>query len=175
MQGISGTVFAYGVTSSGKTHTMMGTAADPGVVPRAITALFEEISQATDRCGLQETHAQRKRRLQLHHSGSSAPAGIFQVVLSLSALNYCASFWSWRVMQHEVEHHARQQLHMTVHTTATQQLTPVLCLLLVLLHGLCRVFTVTFSMMEIYCEMLNDLLDPSKLNLDVQVRRQSSP
>jgi hypothetical protein len=43
-------------------------------------------------------------------------------------------------------------------------------LLLMLRHHCCRVFTVTFSMMEIYCEMLNDLLDPSKLNLDVQVR-----
>jgi hypothetical protein len=42
-------------------------------------------------------------------------------------------------------------------------------LLLMLRHLCCRVFTVTFSMMEIYCEMLNDLLDPSKLNLDVQV------
>lgn len=31
------------------------------------------------------------------------------------------------------------------------------------------VYTVKLSMMEIYCEMLNDLLDPSKLNLDVQV------
>jgi len=25
-------------------------------------------------------------------------------------------------------------------------------------------------MMEVYCEMLNDLLDPSKLNLEVQVQ-----
>eukprot|EP00882_Tetradesmus_deserticola_P027820 GHRQ01030949.1.p2 GENE.GHRQ01030949.1~~GHRQ01030949.1.p2 ORF type:complete len:184 (+),score=48.09 GHRQ01030949.1:1075-1626(+) len=80
VQGVSGTVFAYGVTSSGKTHTMMGTPADPGVVPRAIAVLFEMISHTPD-----------------------------------------------------------------------------------------RVFTVTCSMMEIYCEMLNDLLDPSKLNLDVQV------
>jgi hypothetical protein len=54
VQGISGTVFAYGVTSSGKTHTMMGTAADPGLVPRAIAALFEMISQAPDRCGMQQ-------------------------------------------------------------------------------------------------------------------------
>jgi hypothetical protein len=28
---------------------------------------------------------------------------------------------------------------------------------------------VKLSMMEVYCEMLNDLLDRSKLNLDVQV------
>lgn len=50
VQGISGTVFAYGVTSSGKTHTMMGTAADPGLVPRAITVLFDSINDAADRC-----------------------------------------------------------------------------------------------------------------------------
>ena len=30
------TVFAYGVTSSGKTHTMQGTANDPGIIPRAV-------------------------------------------------------------------------------------------------------------------------------------------
>lgn len=48
-QGISGTLFAYGVTSSGKTHTMMGTATDPGLVPRAIQELFQVINQSTDR------------------------------------------------------------------------------------------------------------------------------
>jgi hypothetical protein len=35
----------------------------------------------------------------------------------------------------------------------------------------CSVFSVRLSMMEIYCEMLNDLLDSSKLNLDVQVTK----
>lgn len=30
------TVFAYGVTSSGKTHTMQGTRAEPGMIPRAV-------------------------------------------------------------------------------------------------------------------------------------------
>jgi hypothetical protein len=34
---------------------------------------------------------------------------------------------------------------------------------------LCSVYSVKLSMLEIYCEMLNDLLDSSKLNLDVQV------
>jgi len=32
------TIFAYGVTSSGKTHTMQGTKSDPGVIPRVIRA-----------------------------------------------------------------------------------------------------------------------------------------
>ena len=49
MNGISGTIFAYGVTSSGKTHTMMGCAADPGLVPRSIKTIFDIISSQTDR------------------------------------------------------------------------------------------------------------------------------
>jgi len=30
------TIFAYGVTSSGKTHTMQGTKSEPGVIPRVV-------------------------------------------------------------------------------------------------------------------------------------------
>ncbi|KAJ6583010.1 kinesin-like protein [Mycena vulgaris] len=38
--GVTVTIFAYGVTSSGKTHTMQGTRADPGVIPRVVETLF---------------------------------------------------------------------------------------------------------------------------------------
>ncbi|THU97730.1 kinesin-domain-containing protein [Dendrothele bispora CBS 962.96] len=38
--GVTVTIFAYGVTSSGKTHTMQGTKAEPGVIPRAVRSLF---------------------------------------------------------------------------------------------------------------------------------------
>ncbi|KAK7027324.1 hypothetical protein VNI00_015287 [Paramarasmius palmivorus] len=40
--GVTVTVFAYGVTSSGKTHTMQGTRAQPGIIPRAVEALFNK-------------------------------------------------------------------------------------------------------------------------------------
>ncbi|KAF8887574.1 kinesin-like protein [Infundibulicybe gibba] len=40
--GVTVTIFAYGVTSSGKTHTMQGSKADPGVIPRTVQALFEK-------------------------------------------------------------------------------------------------------------------------------------
>lgn len=43
MSGINGTIFAYGVTSSGKTHTMMGDSAEPGIVPQAVAQVFELI------------------------------------------------------------------------------------------------------------------------------------
>ena len=49
LDGINGTIFAYGVTSSGKTHTMMGDDVTPGVVPYAIAELFHLISKLTKR------------------------------------------------------------------------------------------------------------------------------
>ena len=36
MGGFNGTVFAYGQTSSGKTHTMLGAPHEPGIVPLAV-------------------------------------------------------------------------------------------------------------------------------------------
>lgn len=38
-----GTVFAYGQTNSGKTHTMRGSLTEPGVIPRAVHDLFDII------------------------------------------------------------------------------------------------------------------------------------
>ena len=40
MDGINGTVFAYGVTSSGKTHTMMGDEEHAGIVPHAVAEVL---------------------------------------------------------------------------------------------------------------------------------------
>ncbi|KAI0067006.1 kinesin-domain-containing protein [Artomyces pyxidatus] len=43
--GVTVTIFAYGVTSSGKTHTMQGTKSEPGVIPRVVEALFAHRTQ----------------------------------------------------------------------------------------------------------------------------------
>ncbi|XP_057861675.1 kinesin-like protein KIN-7D, mitochondrial [Cryptomeria japonica] len=43
MEGVNGTVFAYGVTSSGKTHTMHGDQKSPGIIPLAIKDVFSFI------------------------------------------------------------------------------------------------------------------------------------
>jgi Kinesin motor domain len=45
--GFNGTVFAYGQTSSGKTHTMMGVPDEPGIVPLAVRA-HHHLSGATN-------------------------------------------------------------------------------------------------------------------------------
>ncbi|MCO5603510.1 hypothetical protein L7F22_057661 [Adiantum nelumboides] len=43
MEGVNGTVFAYGVTSSGKTHTMHGDHKSPGIIPLAVKDVFSII------------------------------------------------------------------------------------------------------------------------------------
>ncbi|CAK5262663.1 unnamed protein product [Mycena citricolor] len=47
--GITVTIFAYGVTSSGKTHTMQGTEEAPGVIPRVVNTLFDRASSSATR------------------------------------------------------------------------------------------------------------------------------
>lgn len=42
-----GTVFAYGQTNSGKTHTMRGSASEPGVIPLAVHDLFDIIQEVS--------------------------------------------------------------------------------------------------------------------------------
>ena len=40
-----GTIFAYGQTSSGKTHTMMGSPREPGVIQLALDEIFSIIAE----------------------------------------------------------------------------------------------------------------------------------
>lgn len=54
MEGFNGTVFAYGQTSSGKTHTMLGTAITDlegrGVIPRMVSHVFSTIENSPPEC-----------------------------------------------------------------------------------------------------------------------------
>jgi hypothetical protein len=47
MEGYHGAVCAYGQTSTGKTHTMMGAPGAPGIVPLAIDECFRHIAAST--------------------------------------------------------------------------------------------------------------------------------
>lgn len=49
MEGYHGTVFAYGMTGTGKTFSMQGTATSPGVIPMAITDIFSYIRETPHR------------------------------------------------------------------------------------------------------------------------------
>ncbi|OCF54182.1 microtubule motor protein [Kwoniella mangroviensis CBS 10435] len=43
--GQNSTIFTYGVTGSGKTHTMQGSRSDPGIIPRTVQAIFQKRSE----------------------------------------------------------------------------------------------------------------------------------
>ncbi|MCJ1477912.1 hypothetical protein MMC13_006586 [Lambiella insularis] len=49
MEGYHGTVFAYGMTGSGKTYSMKGLNSSPGIIPRAITDIFSYIRETPRR------------------------------------------------------------------------------------------------------------------------------
>ncbi|RCV11702.1 hypothetical protein SETIT_2G207800v2 [Setaria italica] len=49
VRGFNGTVFAYGQTNSGKTHTMRGSTNEPGIIPLAVQDLFQRIEEHMDR------------------------------------------------------------------------------------------------------------------------------
>lgn len=49
MKGFNAVLFAYGQTSSGKTHTLQGNKADPGLVPRCIQEIFKSIQRTVER------------------------------------------------------------------------------------------------------------------------------
>lgn len=45
LEGQNGTIFVYGQTSSGKTHTMQGNEQSPGIVPLGISYIFDEVKK----------------------------------------------------------------------------------------------------------------------------------
>ncbi|KAI9364405.1 P-loop containing nucleoside triphosphate hydrolase protein, partial [Zopfochytrium polystomum] len=48
LDGFNATVFAYGATGCGKTHTITGTPTDPGIIFRTMEALFDRIAAAKE-------------------------------------------------------------------------------------------------------------------------------
>ncbi|CAA9996744.1 unnamed protein product [Nesidiocoris tenuis] len=58
--GFNATVFAYGATGAGKTHTMVGTAAEPGIMVRALNDLFTSIA------GNEPPHQVEKNELEVN-------------------------------------------------------------------------------------------------------------
>lgn len=51
----NGTVFAYGATGAGKTHTMVGDPAQPGIMIRALNDLFNAVKGKEDQYSVSES------------------------------------------------------------------------------------------------------------------------
>ena len=64
LEGYNGTIFAYGQSGTGKTHSMEGvlnSEKDMGIIPRAFSHIFDFISQSKDidylvRCSMYEIY-----------------------------------------------------------------------------------------------------------------------
>ena len=61
LRGNSGALIAYGQTASGKTHTMQGTPASPGLIPRAVVDVFRTYQRC--RVSYVESYNERVRDL----------------------------------------------------------------------------------------------------------------
>ena len=73
---ISGTIFAYGQTASGKTHTMMGSRGEdgePGLIPIALASIFHYMEEQSShrefilRCSYLEIYNEVSRVLYSHN------------------------------------------------------------------------------------------------------------
>ncbi|KAG9045400.1 hypothetical protein FS837_006360 [Tulasnella sp. UAMH 9824] len=71
-EGLTVTVFAYGVTSSGKTHTIQGTKADPGIIPRVVDFLFQNCT-TNDRITMSYMEIYRDEVYDLLNGGVNSP------------------------------------------------------------------------------------------------------
>jgi len=75
MEGYHGTVFAYGMTGTGKTFSMQGIATSPGVIPLAITDIFSYIRETPSREFLLRVSYLEIYNEKIHDLLSTPPAG----------------------------------------------------------------------------------------------------
>jgi hypothetical protein len=54
--------FAYGATGSGKTFTMTGNHANPGLIPQSVDRLFALVAEAGDDCAINMQYGARRAR-----------------------------------------------------------------------------------------------------------------
>ncbi|QEL62215.1 hypothetical protein CJJ09_004388 [Candidozyma auris] len=88
LDGYNGTVFAYGATGCGKTHTISGTPTDPGVIFLTMKELYERIDALADtRLFDPETPSKKlvlredcKKRITVSNLSSRSPASVEEVM-----------------------------------------------------------------------------------------------
>lgn len=62
MNGMNGTIFAYGQTSSGKTYTMKGSPNEPGIIPQSVKSIFDQIKNSPEREFLLRCSCKKKKK-----------------------------------------------------------------------------------------------------------------
>ncbi|KAH8094795.1 kinesin-domain-containing protein [Cristinia sonorae] len=84
LDGFNATIFAYGATGCGKTHTISGTDSDPGIIYLTMADLFQDIEDKKEECNVDvmvtflEIYNEEIRDL-LAEPGSPTPRGGLQI------------------------------------------------------------------------------------------------
>ncbi len=82
LKGRNCTVFAYGATGAGKTHTMLGTEQDPGIIPRALVDMFRGISQIEAQFASEQQQQQQQQQQQPGRAAAARTVRDWSVKLS---------------------------------------------------------------------------------------------
>ena len=70
MEGYNGTIFAYGQTGTGKTHTMEGkpeSASERGIIPNAFNDVFDQIDASSSATDVDATYLVRASYLEIYN------------------------------------------------------------------------------------------------------------
>ena len=79
--GQNGLIFAYGITASGKTYTMQGTSAQPGLIPRIVLDLFQKVMGGAEAAqAAVNAQAQAAAAAAAAAAGEAAPAAAVESV-----------------------------------------------------------------------------------------------
>ncbi|EUB56276.1 Kinesin-like protein KIF20B [Echinococcus granulosus] len=156
LEGVNGLVFAYGTTSSGKTYSLQGTAGNGGVIPRALECIFrsaalnpterlvprgfDEVQEVTEA----EAEKRRREKALLLHLARTAE----------SSSRSCAVSWESVRPPSEVKSSA---------STGGEAVARVEeeCLEVSFAYKDSAAFCFWISFVEIYNEVVYDLLDPN--------------
>ena len=179
--GFNGTVFAYGQTSSGKTHTMMGVPDEPGIVPLAVRAHIHAFKCPTPVLGPHERLVASVRGAE--SSLGQPPTCMAQVEAVFSQIESMQDReFLLRVSYMEVRKHEMWS-HMHVLVLCEHAVLPRSCSQQVSGHER----PASWPIVQMYNEEVNDLLMPANRKLAIKedpeegvkvgyhVRRRSIP
>lgn len=143
--GENGLLFAYGITSSGKSYTMRGTTTKPGIIPRSLNTIFEVIGSKIQK---EVSHLKPEsftKCSMLSDSDRQLEEGIRQFIFDRNDKSFEIQMNSFR-SQISVINENSNLMNDVLHSTFRSEDSNIKC-------------SVWISFYEIYNEEVNDLLE----------------
>ncbi|VDM20401.1 unnamed protein product [Hydatigera taeniaeformis] len=195
LEGVNGLVFAYGTTSSGKTYSLQGTAGNGGVIPRALECIFRSaVLNPTERLvprgfdevqEVTEVEAARRRQdkallLRLARTTENVRrASLFVDILIFAPRLLTRSSFPWQLSRsravswESVRPSSETGLSTSTKGEAVARVREE-CLEVSFAYKDSAAFCFWISFVEIYNEVVYDLLDPDFVSAIEKHSRASS-